>query len=1211
MNVRAAGRVSMVIVAVAVWIVGDASGGEQELVLQDHIKIQWTRELVTFDFTADEGQCHRDSVRLEGPKGPVACQLSNVECWPGSNTFVKSAKLSFIADLAPLARDVYTIRYAAQATDEKGPATDLVVKKSTDGVEITTKLFGVKLLLGSKALALPADAATVPGPIVATHRGDGNWFDGSRMFGTTKIVGYSAELVESGPVFAEVAVRYEYKGPSSASGPYGGNTLDLRFHVSAGGSGILIDANVKQDDPSSGWEMVVSPASQRVVWRMIPKRKGSNPWKGMPKYAKRLDWMNIPLTGAPAGTFTYLSPWSDWWSDHEHVEIHLRRPGKKRELRLSRRDAGIWVTPGRPGKPSPDGGRAKKRIALRLAESGEVFLRIDNAYGWRKWAVGTLPPLKPMPAPKGRPRRRPMDGEAPSPKTEYYHKFYLLRHEVLRHGRVGRHLNEVKDWVLDWEEKSEHPHLYMTKKELLAVQRRKPDKAHLDMLIRIGGKRQEVLGSTYQLSHSIGAYLITGRKGIAEKANLVGLLDDVLDTMGIYDTWRQNGQYAAFYDAVMSGDLLTPRQRKLFKARFAYLAYRSADPGTWSMKRGYASGNLNMSVANNMLLGMVACAMPDHPMANAWAQPGLEMMEEMLATKVGPAGEWPESVAHYAHVACSALLTFAIAARNAGLADFIADERMKRLQLFLAKHYSPPDPRHTEGTRAGKAAIPVPLGRGTGGEDHSIHGFMARATAQSDPTYSRAMQWLWLRGRPYGMSGDHTMGWEYAVLDPTLPAENPKWSLDYFPRLGAILRHGIGTSNEWYMYLVAGEDARLPGENGMTALTFAKGKPISSRFAYSYPDMEELLLNRVLPARRRGDVPYRVKHYGHVTKRKVITARSDLPRQQYLQGEFTLGAPSPMTNLGPPKAVSQSNFRLLPEWPKVRLPAGQQEGKPGVKWRRQILFVHDDDPAGVGYFVFRDTVTGGQPTMWQFWSFSSKLGALKEIQRLKAPGEKTVPPRRLPQSDRYRAVGQFGVDIDYYIASPTDTPRHTLRFGTKHPFGTLSSYKEWQDLLHLQRSDDGAYFVVVYPRKPREETPKFETLADGKVIRISGRFGSDLCFLSEKTTKAKAEDASFSGTAGSVQDRKNGLVLNLAAGGEIHYGQYALTCKTAAGVRIKGDVLTVELPAGHKGTTVTVKAPGTWGIAEPAEGAAFTEGSDGSFSIKAPGSVASVRMKRR
>ena len=84
---------------------------------------------------------------MESPKGLVACQLSDIECWPGSDSFVKSAKLSFIADLAPLARDVYTVRYAAQATADKGPTTDLVVKKSTDSVEIITKLLGVKLLL--------------------------------------------------------------------------------------------------------------------------------------------------------------------------------------------------------------------------------------------------------------------------------------------------------------------------------------------------------------------------------------------------------------------------------------------------------------------------------------------------------------------------------------------------------------------------------------------------------------------------------------------------------------------------------------------------------------------------------------------------------------------------------------------------------------------------------------------------------------------------------------------------------------------------------------------------------------------------------------------------------------------------------------------------------------------------------------------------------
>ena len=82
---------------------------EQTIVLRDYLRQNWTNELVTYPFVAKEGTCREGSAMLTGPRGPVAVQLSDVECWPGT-ACVKSARLSFIADLAPLATNRYTLR---------------------------------------------------------------------------------------------------------------------------------------------------------------------------------------------------------------------------------------------------------------------------------------------------------------------------------------------------------------------------------------------------------------------------------------------------------------------------------------------------------------------------------------------------------------------------------------------------------------------------------------------------------------------------------------------------------------------------------------------------------------------------------------------------------------------------------------------------------------------------------------------------------------------------------------------------------------------------------------------------------------------------------------------------------------------------------------------------------------------------------------------
>lgn len=90
-----------------------AMSNEQRIVLRDYLKQQWTNELVTVPFSAKNGSCHEESVELNDPTGPLPVQLSEVKHWPGTK-WVKSAKLSFIADLAPLAAETYTVRYGTK-----------------------------------------------------------------------------------------------------------------------------------------------------------------------------------------------------------------------------------------------------------------------------------------------------------------------------------------------------------------------------------------------------------------------------------------------------------------------------------------------------------------------------------------------------------------------------------------------------------------------------------------------------------------------------------------------------------------------------------------------------------------------------------------------------------------------------------------------------------------------------------------------------------------------------------------------------------------------------------------------------------------------------------------------------------------------------------------------------------------------------------------
>jgi len=246
----------------------------------------------------------------------------------------------------------------------------------------------------------------------------------------------------------------------------------------------------------------------------------------------------------------------------------------------------------------------------------------------------------------------------------------------------------------------------------------------------------------------------------------------------------------------------------------------------------------------------------------------------------------------------------------------------------------------------------------------------------------------------------------------------------------------------------------------------------------------------------------------------------------------------------------------------------------------------------VNYLVLRDTVKGEQPTQWHFWTLSEKIGTPEEAKDRAAflkdkPGNKITPLREL-RGNRFTALGQFELDLDYYVASPLDTPRYTLRYGTTGSAYAIGGFNEFQDLLHLQLPDDGSYFVAMFPRPRAESPPTFGTLGKGAVIKIAGAFGTDYCFLASASRKAKAEKASFSGTCASVRDRKQGMSLHLGMAGSVAYGDYELASPVACSLSIAADSLALDFPKGSAGGELTISAPGKLCLPAALPGVALT-----------------------
>lgn len=1130
-----AGILPLALLAVAA-TVRPAGAGERTIVLREYVNRRWTNELLSYRFEAPRGACYPESVRAQGPDGPVPVQLSHVETWP-QTPMLKSAKLWLVADLAPLAEDTYTVSYGPEPVRAPGTRGDLAITPGTDQLEVATSRFGARLRLGGETFGQPRPAADVPAPLVGLRLADGTWFGGSRMFGDTRIAGWSAERVGDGPVFGQVDTTYRYED---------GNVLKLSARLHAGAAGITWETRVTEDRPSDGIDLLLSPGLPPLTLLAQREAYGDRPVMEKAKWA---DWVEIPLADYSEDVVTKLSPWADWWSTWTQTSVRLRMDAQ-RELHLASRDPGAWVEPAAPGTMRDWSAWQHKLLPLMKGAGGVVFLRVDNAAGRRTWSIEDREPAY---AEERRMSLAQVKAEWPP-------------------------LDEVKEWVLDWEgsENAVHPHLFASPKDIEdAGGRLQPDKDTLWLAGYLATEEIRPVPS-YKDAQAVEVYLKTG--GDPESTGKIRLVDRArqhLGALGDFDKMRSTQTVAALYDLIMSTDLIDQREKSLYRSQVAFLGYMVARPSTWSIERGYRSYNPNMSLSYLLARGIVAAAIPSHPMAKEWVAPGLSRTKTWLA-EVGPEGEWYES-AHYSHVSAFALTSFAVALKGAGFEDLFLNDALRRWAMWLAQIYTPRDPMQGRGKRR---ASP-PIGRATAGVPWALFGLMAKATADTNPQYSREMQWAWA-GTDYTLStANHLGGFECVYLDPTLPMSPPPWRSTLFPQVGPLFRNGVGDEHENYLIVHANTGAGVrPSELGCLALWFARGVPVAGSFPGGYKERHQLLTSRVIPALSWGqDDPWDEARFGCDTT-VTMGPFSALPRQDHFAASYVH------------KGWKGGRYGK-PEDPVPWPPVTHEAGFP-LTWERRMLYVQDDQPQGLNYLVLRDSVSGGKPSLWQMWMLSEKIGTPDQVRDRDAfladkPGKTPVPAHPL-QGNRFTALGQFGVDLDVYIASPVDPGAWTMRWGQRYVDYSVQG-DDCRDLLQLRLDGDGDYFVVLFPRFPDEPPPEFTVLGNGTVIKVAGSFGTDYCFLAREATEARAGKVTFHGTAGSVQDRGSGLVLATGDAGEVRSAEWGISAPQAASVRVEPDRLLVQVPHHERnGTEVALQVVGTWRLAKGQAGVTMAPG---------------------
>ncbi|NQU26561.1 MAG: hypothetical protein HQ567_35200 [Candidatus Nealsonbacteria bacterium] len=918
-----------------------------------------------------------------------------------------------------------------------------------------------------------------------------------------------------------------------------GNTLDVLTRLDAGGQGLVFETEVAQQKLDDGWDLRLTPGLPALTLQFPKEAAGK---QSAAEGIEKSNWLERPVGAYATGTLTKLSPWGDWWNEFTQPDVYLQFADGQRELALVRRSPQRWVLPVEGGE-APFGHYEKKAIPLIKQTDGTVALRVNNASGIRVWSVS--------------------EGDNPQKKFE--------RYSQLKGPASGPPLglNAVKDMVLDWPDVAKkHPWLIMNATEMSRAAKATPD-----ALSRLAS------------------------------VHAVKTMEELLSRMGEFDLMRKVGNLAGQYDAIIDSDLITPLQRKLLRARMAYLAYYAASPANWSPERGYRSGNPNMTIAHTLNQGVLACLLSDHPMARQWAEGPTQRMQDWLDKTVDDDGYWNES-SHYARVSISKLMFYAIAAQRAGFGDFLSDPKFKKMGMLYERLLTPPDPQRELSVRAAQGQpktnesglyprVSAPHGRGERGDRWGLGGLLAKAQLQLDPEYSAIMQWSWKKtGMTYVM-GEGMGGQERLYSDPNLPARTPHWRSEFIRRLGYLLRSGTGSDTESFLLFISqfatNPDGEIwPSETGAISKWFARGVPISGEFnGYPYSNLHSMLLNRVMPAAsyKPGSTAPPTGFTGQASQGGFVA----LPRLDYASAGFELTG-------------AWSRVFSIPDAAPAFPPTPKTGGLP-MTWQRQLMSVKDDEADGISYIVLRDTVGGERPTQWHFWTLSEKIGTPAEAaNRTKfladAPGEKILGPRAL-KGDRFTAMGQFGMDLEYYVASPASTPRHTVRYGLRPSAADVPSFSEYQDLLQLTLPGDGAYYVAMFPHKPNEKVPSFATSADGRVITISSDWGTDYAFLSKDPATAKVAGFSFQGTAASIQNRGSGLVLALGGQGTVTTESVVLTAPFGVSLRVGSAALTIDLPADHPAGEIVLVAPGAWKLREHRD-VTLTKEPAGSYKLGIP-----------
>ena len=926
-----------------------------------------------------------------------------------------SAAVWYVAALGPGETHEYRlIRDAAPAS----PAVTLHIEPAA--AEWRGAEFGVRLAWDEKPLAQPTPLNQLPGPIEAVCGPDGVWFGRGYWRSPALCIAWRCEVIDAGPVVWRLRHVYELADGASL-------TLEYRMEAATPAVEVTVRCTQAPSGPApaaapaglpnpaaiTAQELSNNPISADLVWeprqpaRFEPDHAFWRPhspssWRG-PKGAwnrqtYRLRWPESPDVISLTAFYNWNADGAMFWScwpeqpDRRDVLVvgairpsRTRCPEPYRPLSIqaaqgSPSSSGWESSSGSSGLSGLSGSEGYQRSEPSQPSQPRLALAVPAQVGQKVFFIGVLDQRGALPE----------RDDAGSGVESLYRQMHCLG------------LDEYQHMHLDWLgiDQIAFPHLMIAPDELAGVRRtfrdwtwlREQFEAHVDDRLFMTHDQPDMRilpGARTLGSDWAGAYLLTGQDEYAQRAKAIisdrldrwvqafaalGPTEDDLIGISIARLWRST---CIAFDLVAASPAFTAAERVSFLRKFAFITEVASTDDAWPpTETGLGRGNPNFHADFLTAKGIAAALLNGHPRQTHWLDQAAAEAAHYLHHEHFDSGCAHEA-ATYQFVSLSNMILLAAALRHAGRADlFQVAPAMKRAFDYLAASQTPLDPR------AGFSLLPT-IGHVTGyGWSQSLQaGFAwaAKATAASDPAFSRRMMAAWRRaGRmPISLHDFYNdlIWWPPACLiDRHLPGEpDPEHGRSHLHHgLGAIFRTAHPDGNDGFLLVKMGPSRGHFDPDEGSLYWYAYGQPLLADFGCQYnPNIEcAWLHNRISFDRWNETWGYAFKVSDSTFDRHVDFIAGEMTvHRLYTWGDW-------------PVRQTEFDFRL----------SSRRRDIPPLTWRRSVLYVHACEAV-----IVRDVLSGEQATDWN-------LQVLAEEARL-GPG-----------SAHFK--GQFGVDLDVYFAQP-------------------------------------------------------------------------------------------------------------------------------------------------------------------------------------------------